>query len=215
MIYDVNDVNVLLLPQKKIALSEFVQLRSAKRKKYASGGKQSGPNYMIKNKWDAWTCVLVLLSVLMVPILAVGSISVKNLKLYILMLPIFISFPVAFCIMALIMKRTIKNYPRYSAVCVGYVHRQGAGRRATTVLSAPLYRLETANEPMFIYCSFYGNPRYFPEIGQSVPLYINDKRPEECYEYVETGGIIGGLFLLGFSIFFFTMMLLLKIVGIV
>lgn len=79
------------------------------------------------------------------------------------------------------------------------------------MVSSPLYRIETANGPLFVHCELGNVYSKFSDIGQMVSLYISDEGPNECYADNQKALLIVSLICLGVNILFIFIMILVKI----
>ena len=214
MIYDNNDVSILFLPEKKIGLFRFSELINGKAESIRrSGMRPTNSAYKRRKLSPSETMILIFIIVfyfVIIPGALLAGDYIESPIVFFLLTPIFIAFPIVACILAFLNQRKILKYQRYSAICIGYLHKLRGGRSAST-FSAPLYRLETVNGPLFVYCSFSQFAIGFPEIGQSRVLYISDKGPEECYDNNGKSGIIISFITLGISILFNLIVLIMKI----
>lgn len=215
MIYDNNDASIIFLPEKRLTDIKYINLvinkvESIKR----SGMHPTNSSYKRRTmsgseRWIFIFCLVIYFVI--IPGALYAAEFIESPIIYFLLTPIFIAFPIVACILAFLNNKKIRKYQKYSAVCVGYLHWSFTGNRSIFVRSTPLYRLETVNGPLFVYCSFTRFHIGFPEIGQSRILYISDKGPEECYDNNGKGGIIISFVTLGISILFNLIVLIMKI----
>lgn len=215
MIYDSNDAGILFLPEKKIGVFKYSEHIKGKAESIRRSGMQPTNSAYKKRKMSAWekkvTIFVLVFYFVGIPGAIIAAEYIESPIIYLLLTPIFIAFPIVACIMAFMNHRRILKYQKCSAVCIGYLHTIFTGSRKVNASSTPLYRLETVNGPLFVYCSFSKLFSRFPEIGESKVLYISDKGPEECYDDVGMDGIIISFITLGICILFNFIVMLTKI----
>lgn len=215
MIYDSNDMSILFLPDKKI---NYWQYRNMINQKLGTINRNGGDLTSLLNKkherdkYSEWAAAMLgLFCCVSIPANIVAAALVKSVAIYLLLIPLLLLIPIASCICTGINTAQISKMKKYNVVCIGYLHRGYTVRGTANVASSPLYRLETANGPMFVHCVLGTLYRKFPNIGQVVSLYISDEGPNECYADNQKVLLIVSLICLGVNILFIFIMILVKI----
>ena len=213
MIYDSNDLSTLFLPEKGITLSQYRELLAQKRRAVAGNGDRWANSDYSSRRWgkkDTKSLIFFILNYFIgAPANILALAFIKNAWIFLLLTPILLVISIISFIFACSETAAISRLPQYNAVCIGYLHRGAYGRTAR-VISAPLYRLETVNGPIFVHCELTDLRGNFPEIGQTKPLYIGKNGPKDCYDHNQKTFVIFTGIILGVNLLFLIIAFLVK-----
>lgn len=219
MIYNNNEAYLVFLPEKRLDFFKYKELTNDKKNSILQRGMRlahyknlswSDPETRMGNIMFLFTLVFILFEALAIEF-------VENPLLFMMLSLIFIVYLVVACIIEIAHTVKISKCRTYDAVCIGYLHGYGfnllhiVGIGTRLIHSTPLFRLDTANGPLYVYSRLKKFTLDFPEINQTVPLYISDKGPEVCYDNKNLSGIIIFSVLLGISIILNFIVMLVKI----